>query len=80
MKTFLGVFSLLIVAAVVGVFAVRELRQMTDASDDSGVAVSAMATGATPQPDSQQTKRQVQNSVDIAVNLARPAPATPDDD
>jgi hypothetical protein len=80
MKTFFGVFTLLIVAAIVGVFAVEELHQMTDAAGGSGAVISATATGATPQSESQQIQQQVQNSVDVAVNQARPVPAAPDDD
>lgn len=80
MKTFFCVFSLLVVAASVGVFAVKELHQMTDAAGGSGAVISATATGAAPQPASQQIQQPVKNSVEVAVNQARPVPAVRDDD
>lgn len=80
MKTFFGVVSLLMVAAVVGAFAVKELQQLTNTATGSGAVISATATGATLQPDSQLMQQQVNNSVEVAVNQARRVLTVRDDD
>lgn len=80
MKTVFGVFSLLIVAAIVGVFAVKELHEVTNAAGGSGAVISGTTTGAPPQSESPQIQRQVQNPVEVAVYQARLAIFVQDDD
>lgn len=79
MKIFLGALSLLVVAAIVGVFAVQELHRMTNAAGGPGAVISATATGATPQPESQPRQQALQNSVEAAANQAGFVPSAPDD-
>lgn len=80
MKTVFGVFSLLIVAAIVGVSAVKELHEMTIAAGDSGAVISGATTGEPPQSESQYVQRQVQNPVEVAVYQARLVASAQDDD
>lgn len=79
MKLFLGAISLLTAAAIVGVFAVQELHRMTNTAGGPGAVISATATGATPQPESQPLQQALQNSVEATVNQAGFAPFAPDD-
>lgn len=69
MKTIAGVLSLLVVLAMVGVFAAADLHQITIAAGGPGAVISASTAVATPQ---QQIQPQGQTSVEVAVQQAQP--------
>jgi hypothetical protein len=67
MRALFGIVSLLVVLAIVGVLAKKQLGGTT--------AVAPGATpGATPQQQSQQIQQQVKQSVEGAMQQARPMP------
>lgn len=74
MRVVLGVFSLLIVLAVIGVLA----RKQVGVSSSAGIASEAPPGAAlpvtTPQQQSQQLQNQVKKSVEEAMQQARPEP------
>ena len=69
MKTIAGVLSLLVVLAIVGVFAAVDLHQITIAAGGSSAVISAPATGVTPQ---QQIQSRGQASGEVAVQQVQP--------
>lgn len=66
MKAIFGVLSLLVVLAVVGLLAKQQLNP------GAGVATQSTTVGATPQQQSQQMQAQVKQSLDAAMQQARP--------
>ena len=69
MKTIAGVLSLLVVLAMVGVFAAADLHQITIAAGGPGAVISASTTVATPQ---QQIQPRRQASGEVAVQQVQP--------
>ena len=68
MRSIAGVLSLLLVLAIVGVLAKKQLN--------ATAVTPALGTtsGATPQQQSQQIQQQVKQSVEAAMQQARPMP------
>lgn len=77
MKALFGVFGLLAVSVMVGIFAVTELHQITDAAGGPGAVISATAKGATPPSEMQQPD---QNSIEVSVYQTPPILSFLDDD
>ncbi|MDZ7920713.1 hypothetical protein [Rhodoferax sp.] len=67
MRTIFSIISLLIVLAIVGVLAKKQL------SGSTAVAPGA-APGATPQQQSEQVQQQIKQTVEGAMQQARPMP------
>lgn len=67
MRALFGIVSLLVVVAIVGVLAKKQLG-------GTSAVVPGAAPGATPQQQSQQIQQQVQQSVEGAMQQARPMP------
>ena len=67
MRALFGIASLLIVLAIVGVLAKKQLGGST-------AVVPGAAPSATPQQQSQQIQQQVQQSVEGAMQQVRPMP------
>ncbi len=78
MRSIFGIVSLLVVLAVVGVLAKKQLGAVavvpTQAPADSGVVMPTTTPGASPQQQSQQIQQQVKQSVEAAMQQARPMP------
>ncbi len=74
MRAVFGVLSLLIVVAVVAVLARKQLGANAIVPANPGVAMPATAPGATVQQQSQQIQDQVKQSVEAAMQQARPVP------
>lgn len=67
MRALFGIVSLLVVLAIVGVLAKKQLG-------GTGAVVPGATPGATPQQQSQQVQQQIQQSVEGAMQQARPMP------
>jgi hypothetical protein len=65
MRAIFGIVSLLVVLAIVGVLAQKQLS--------SAPAVPGTTAGATPQAQSEQVQQQVKQSVEATLQQARPA-------
>lgn len=76
MRAIFGVLSLLIVVAIIGVLAKKQLSPapVKLAPADGSLAVPAPATGTTPQQQSQQIQNQVRQSIENTIQQARPMP------
>ena len=76
MRAILGVLSLLMVVAIIGVLAKKQLSPapVKLAPADAGLAAPAPAAGATPQQQSQQIQNQVRQSIENTMQQARPMP------
>ena len=76
MRAIFSVLSLLIVLAIIGVLAKKQLSPapVRAAAGDTSVAVPTTSPGATPQQQSQQIQQQVRQSIDNAMQQARPMP------
>jgi hypothetical protein len=76
MRGLFGVVGLLIVVAIVGMLAKKQLApaSIQPVSVDGREVLSAPAPGSTPQQQSQQIQRQVQQSVEKAMQQERPMP------
>ena len=79
MRVVLGVLSLVVVAAIVGVLAKKQLSAASapgaaPAASKAGIALPATTPGATPQQQSQQMQQQVKQSVDALMQQAWPMP------
>ncbi|MDI1273955.1 hypothetical protein [Polaromonas sp.] len=76
MRAIFGVLSLLVVVAIIGVLAKKQLSPapVKVAPADAGLALPAPAAGATPQQQSQQIQNQVRQSIESAMQQARPMP------
>ena len=68
MRALFGIVSLLVVLAIVGVLAKKQLGSTTTA------VVPGATPGTTPQQQSQQIQQQVKQSVEGALQQARPMP------
>ena len=71
MRAIFSILSLVIVVAVVGLLAKKQLSSVTGAAitlpADSGVVLPVITPGATPQQQSQQIQDQVKKSLEEAV-------------
>lgn len=78
MRSILGILSVLIVLAVVGVLAKKQLSAVTTAPPllptDSAAPMPTTTPGASPQQQSQQIQQQFKQSLDAAMQQARPMP------
>lgn len=75
MRAILGVLSLLIALAIVGVLAKKQMAGMTGSAPSSTeVSLPVTRPNATPQEQSQQMQQQVKQSVEAAMQQARPMP------
>lgn len=78
MRSILGILSVLIVLAVVGMLAKKQLGTVTTAPGlapaDSGVLMPTTTPGASPQQQSEQIQQQVKQSLEAAMQQARPMP------
>lgn len=82
MRVVLGVLSLLLVVAIVGVLAKKQLGSASApaaapaaaAAAAAGVALPATTPGATPQQQSQQVQQQIKQNVEGLMQQARPMP------
>ncbi|MDI1268790.1 MAG: hypothetical protein Q8M93_06425 [Polaromonas sp.] len=76
MRAIFGVLSLLMVVAIIGVLAKKQLSPapVKLAPADAGLALPAPAAGATPQQQSQQIQNQMRQSIENAMQQARPMP------
>jgi hypothetical protein len=73
MRAVLGVLSLLIVLAIVGGLAKKQLGLGAKPIDQAGEVLPAITPGATPQQQSQQIQQQVKQSIEAAIQR-RPVP------
>ena len=77
MRAIFSILSLLIVVAVIGMLAKKQMSSIAStpavAPTDSGVVLPVTTPGATPQQQSQQIQEQVKKSLDAAMQ-ARPVP------
>ena len=73
MRGVFGVIGLLLALAIVGVLAKKNLSAVTTVPPPAGMA--SAPTGATVQQQSQLLQQQVKQSVDNAMQQARPMPA-----
>jgi uncharacterized membrane protein len=76
MRTVLGVLSLLMVVAVIGVLAKKQLRAQSSVRVPAVAGASAPAggAGATLPQQSQQIQQQVKQSIESTMQQARPEP------
>jgi hypothetical protein len=74
MRAVLGILSLLMVLAVVGSLAKKQLGFGVKPIDQAGAVLPASAPGATPQQQSQQIQQQVKQSIEAAMQQGRPVP------
>jgi hypothetical protein len=76
MRAVFGVLSLLIVVAIIGVLAKKQLSPapVKVAPADAGLALPAPAADATPQQQSQQIQNQMRQSIENTMQQARPMP------
>lgn len=72
MKAVFGVLGLLLVVAVMGLLAKKQLAGLSGVGVTPGIAAGASAPLTTPQPTSQQLQNQVRRSVEDAMKQARP--------
>ncbi|MDQ3058562.1 MAG: hypothetical protein M3R45_03415 [Pseudomonadota bacterium] len=85
MRAIFGVLSLLIVVAVVGMLAKKQLRAASvttapahnAAAQDAGISLPVTSPGATPQAQSLQIQQQVQQKLQ-AIQQNRPMPDAAD--
>jgi hypothetical protein len=71
MRAVLGILSLLMVLAVVGSLAKKQLALGVKPIDQTGAVLPASAPGATPQQQSQQIQQQVKQSIEAAMQQGR---------
>lgn len=76
MRVLFSIVSLLIVVAIIGVLAKKQLSPATakPASVDGAVSLPAPGPGATPQQQSQQIQQQVRQTLENTMQQARPMP------
>lgn len=76
MRALFGVLSLLIVVAIIGMLAKKQLSPapVKVAPADAGLALPAPAADATPQQQSQQIQNQMRQSIENTMQQARPMP------
>jgi multidrug efflux pump subunit AcrB len=80
MRALFGLVSLLMVVAIVGILAKKQLSSVTSgpaaAASSAGVTLPTTTPGATPQQQSQQIQQQVKQSVEATLQQARPVDDT----
>ncbi len=74
MKSMSGLVGILVVLALVGLLAKTQLGQSAARSAPAGVSMPATTPGATVPEQSQQIQQQVKQSMDAALQQARPMP------
>ena len=76
MRAIFGVLSLLMVVAIIGVLAKKQLSPapVKLAPADAGLALPTPAASATPQQQSQQIQNQMRQSIENTMQQARPMP------
>jgi multidrug efflux pump subunit AcrB len=78
MRSIFSILGLLIVLAVVGMLAKKQLGSLAGSAPkapaESGVTLPTAAPGASPQQQSQQIQQQIKQSVDAALQQPRPMP------
>lgn len=78
MRAILGVLSLVIALAIVGVLAKKQMASVTGsapiAPSSAGVGVPVTRPNASPLEQSQQMQQQVKQSVEATMQQARPMP------
>ena len=78
MRSILGFLGVLVVLAVVGILAKKQLGAVTAvpplSPTDSGVVLPTTTPGASPQQQSQEIQQQVKQSLEAAMQQARPMP------
>lgn len=72
MRLVFGVLSLLIVVAVVGVLAKKQLGALSSAGTTPATAAGVSSPPSTPQQQNQQLQNQVKKSVEDAMQQTRP--------
>ncbi|MDO8450735.1 MAG: hypothetical protein Q7T10_18235 [Rhodoferax sp.] len=72
MRGVLGVLSLLIVVAVIGLLAKKQVGALPGAGIASGTSVNGSVPVVNPQQQSQQLQKHVKRSVEDAMKQARP--------
>jgi len=70
MRAVFGVVGLLIVVAIVGMLAKKQMGALTTAP----AGVTGLPAGATPQQQSQQIQKQIGQTVESTLQQARPMP------
>lgn len=74
MRMIFGVLSLLIVVAVVGVLARKQLGALSAVGRAPGTSVDVSLPASTPRQQSLQLQNQIKKSVEDAMGQARPEP------
>jgi hypothetical protein len=74
MRAVFGVLSLLIVVAVIGLLAKKQLVGLSGAGTTAGASLGVSLPVSTPQQQNQQLQNQVKKSVEAAMQQARPEP------
>lgn len=74
MRTVLGVLSLLMVVAVIGVLAKKQLSANTSVRLPAASAASSSLGGGAVTQQSQQIQQQIKQSIDATMQQARPEP------
>ena len=80
MTAIFSILSLLIVVAIVGVLAKKQLGAVSISGksvDSAQVTLPTTTPGATPQQQSQQIQNQVQQSIEASMQQTRPAQDDP---
>lgn len=72
MRLVFGVLSLLIVVAVIGVLARKQLGALSAVGSAPAIPTGVSLPGSTPQQQSQQLQNQVKKSLDAAMEQTRP--------
>lgn len=74
MRTVFGVLSLLMVVAVIGVLAKKQLSTNTGVRLPAASAAGSSVGGGTVTQQSQQLQQQIKQSIDATMQQARPEP------
>ncbi|MDW5444376.1 hypothetical protein [Polaromonas sp. SM01] len=76
MRAVFSILSLLVVVAVIGVLAKKQLSPtpVKPSAADGAVSLPVTTPGATPQQQSQQIQQQVRQTLENAMQQARPMP------
>lgn len=74
MKTTIGVLGLLVVLAIVGIFATSNLHQLEIAAGGSSAVIYAATSSAVSPPQRPQNQQHLEHTVEGAVPQGRPEP------
>jgi hypothetical protein len=77
MRAIFSILGLLVVVAIVGVLAKKQLGAVSvsgKSADSAQVTLPATTPGSTPQQQSQQIQNQVKQSIEASLQQARPVP------